>query len=71
MLEKGVIRRLKTQDHDLAELVALSMGEKVINSPYYVVALGIVHSIVSKHIDNGQVAIKEIDPPYEKYSWIK
>jgi hypothetical protein len=71
MLEKGVIRRLKIQDYDLAELVALSMGEKVINSPYYIVALGIIHSIVSKYINSGEVIIKEIEPPYEKYSWIK
>jgi hypothetical protein len=47
------------------------MGEKVINSPYYIVALGIIHSIVSKYINSGEVIIKEIEPPYEKYSWIK
>jgi hypothetical protein len=71
MLEKGVIRRLKIQDHDLAELVSLSMGEKVTNSPYYIVALGIIHSIITKYINSGEITIKEIDPPYEKYSWIK
>ena len=70
ILERGVIRRLKHGDHDLAELVSEAMGEKVKGSGYYNTALAIIHSLVSRLISHGQAEILEIDPPYERYRWI-
>ena len=70
ILERGVSRRLREGgEYDLNELACLSMGEKVKNSPYFVVALAIMHSIVQKLIQIGSVQINEVDPPYEKYFW--
>ncbi|PJZ57495.1 MBL fold metallo-hydrolase [Leptospira barantonii] len=70
LLERGVVRRLKENDQDLSTLVLEAMGEKVANSGYYNTALAILHSLIRKLIDQGQVQILEIDPPYEKYRWI-
>ncbi len=68
--ERGVIRRLKIGPHDLHELAVEAMGEKIAGSPYYVVALAIIHAIILKLISQNHVHILEIDPPYEKYEWI-
>lgn len=68
--ERGVIRRLKLGSYDLNDLVIEAMGEKITDSPYYVVALAIIQSIILKLISQNQVRILEIDPPYEKYEWI-
>lgn len=65
-----MVRRLKENDQDLSTLVLEAMGEKVTNSGYYNTALAILHSLIRKLIDQGQVRILEIDPPYEKYRWI-
>lgn len=70
LLERGVVRRLKEDDQDLSTLVLEAMGEKVANSSYYNTALAILHSLIRKLIDQGQVQILEVDPPYEKYRWI-
>ena len=48
----------------------LSQSEKIAGSPYYVVALAIIQSIILKLISQNHVRILEIDPPYEKYEWI-
>lgn len=69
LLERGVIRRLKSGEFDLQDLVLEAMGEKVRNSPYYVTALGIIHAIVLKHAALGNISTVETDPPYEKYLW--
>jgi glyoxylase-like metal-dependent hydrolase (beta-lactamase superfamily II) len=68
--ERGVIRRLKEGEFDLHELAVEAMGEKITNSPYYVVALAIIHSIILKLYNQNLVKILEVDPPYEKYKWI-
>ncbi|HMV42735.1 MAG TPA: MBL fold metallo-hydrolase [Leptospiraceae bacterium] len=68
--ERGVIRRLKLGSYDLHELAVEAMGEKISGSPYYVVALAIIQSIILKLISQNHVRILEIDPPYEKYEWI-
>lgn len=69
LLEKGVIRRLKEKDFDLHELVIASMGERAERSAYYNTALAIIHSIVQKFVDDGDVEVIEVDPPYERYHW--
>jgi glyoxylase-like metal-dependent hydrolase (beta-lactamase superfamily II) len=69
ILERGVIRRLRSGIFDLHSLTVQAMGEKVIENNYYVVALAIIHSIVHKLIKKGDVKIIEVDPPYEKYEW--
>ncbi|MCB1178212.1 MAG: MBL fold metallo-hydrolase [Leptospiraceae bacterium] len=69
ILERGVIRRLKSSDYDLNELTLEAMGEKVKDSPYFVVALGIIHAIMLKLISQGDIKIIEVDPPYERYKW--
>nr|MBP9888641.1 MBL fold metallo-hydrolase [Leptospiraceae bacterium] len=68
--ERGVIRRLKLGSYDLHELAVEAMGEKIAGSPYYVVALAIIQSIILKLISQNHVHVLEIDPPYEKYEWI-
>lgn len=70
LMERGVARRLKTGIYDLNELAMESMGEKIKDSPYYIVALAIMHSIILKFISRKEVKIHEIEPPYEKYEWI-
>jgi glyoxylase-like metal-dependent hydrolase (beta-lactamase superfamily II) len=71
ILERGVTRRLKEGgEYDLGELANAAMGDKIQNSPYYVVALAIMHSIVLKYIAQGSVVVHEVDPPYEKYKWV-
>lgn len=70
MLERGVIRRLKHGMYDLNDLATEAMGEKIKSSPYYIVALAIIHSIILKLLHHKQIKIHEIDPPYEKYEWI-
>ncbi|MBI3395407.1 MAG: MBL fold metallo-hydrolase [Spirochaetia bacterium] len=69
LLERGVMRRLKEKDHDLAELVHDSMGEKVKDSPHYLTAIAMIHSMVLELIKRGEAAILEVDPPYERYTW--
>jgi glyoxylase-like metal-dependent hydrolase (beta-lactamase superfamily II) len=68
--ERGVIRRLKLGSYDLHELAVEAMGEKITGSPYYVVALAIIQSIILKLISQNHVRVLEVDPPYEKYEWI-
>ncbi|NBU99766.1 MAG: MBL fold metallo-hydrolase [Spirochaetia bacterium] len=70
ILERGVIRRLKNSHYDLNDLALEAMGEKVKNSPYFVVALAIIHSILLKLKEQNMIRIIEVDPPYEKYEWI-
>jgi glyoxylase-like metal-dependent hydrolase (beta-lactamase superfamily II) len=70
ILERGVIRRLKSNTYDLHDLALEAMGEKIKNSGYFVVALAIIHSILLKLKTQGQLKIIEVDPPYERYEWI-
>lgn len=70
ILERGVIRRLKQGPYDLNDLALEAMGDKVKNSPYFIVALAIIHSILLKIKNQGYIRILEVDPPYEKYEWI-
>ncbi len=53
ILERGVIRRIKAATYDLNELTLEAMGEKVKDSPYFVVAIGSIHSIMLKLIKQG------------------
>ena len=70
ILERGVVRRLKAKQYDLNDLALEAMGDKVKNSPYFVVALAIIHAILLKLKSHGHIRIIEVDPPYEKYEWI-
>lgn len=70
ILERGVVRRLRQSPYDLNDLALEAMGDKVKNSPYFVVALAIIHSILLKLKQQGLVRILEVDPPYEKYEWV-
>ncbi len=69
LLERGVMRRLKEKEHDLQELVLAAMGEKIQDSSHYVTGLAIIHAIIQRLIARGEVAVDEIDPPYERYLW--
>ncbi len=70
LMERGVIRRLKEGPRDLSDLATESMGEKIKKSSHYATALAVIHAIVQKLIAQGQVAVHEIDPPYEQYAWL-
>ncbi|MCB1142295.1 MAG: MBL fold metallo-hydrolase [Leptospiraceae bacterium] len=70
ILERGVIRRLKQKEYDLHDLASEAMGDKVKENPYYIVALAIIHAILLKWIESGDVRVIEVDPPYERYRWI-
>ena len=70
ILERGVVRRLKSSHYDLNDLALEAMGDKVKNSPYFVVALAIIHSILLKLKNQGLIRIIEVEPPYERYEWI-
>ena len=69
LMERGVLRRLKENPHDLGELVSASMGEKVKEGGHYITALGVMHAIIQKLIAQKQVEVDEVDPPYERYRW--
>ena len=70
LLERGVIRRLKEEPNDLRGLATAAMGEKITESGFYYVGLGVIHAIVQKLQHQGQVTVEEVDPPYERYHWV-
>jgi glyoxylase-like metal-dependent hydrolase (beta-lactamase superfamily II) len=69
LLERGIMRRLREGERDLAELVLGAMGEKVKLSGHYVTALATVHAILHSLIGRGLVEVREVDPPYERFVW--
>ena len=69
ILERGVINRLKEGFIDLRELTLQSMGEKLEQSSHYATALAVMHSFSMKFQKQGNLEIKEVDPPYEQYRW--
>ncbi|MBX7059700.1 MAG: MBL fold metallo-hydrolase [Leptospirales bacterium] len=69
LLERGVVRRLRDAEYDLAELTRAALGEKAQMSSHYITALATVHAILLELIARGQVGIREADPPYERYFW--
>lgn len=71
LMERGVVRRLKENNHDLHELAVGSMGEKIVGSGHYPTGLAVMHAIVQKLQEQGNVRILEVDPPYERYEWIE
>lgn len=71
LLERGVARRLREEgERDLKELALEAMGEKVRSSSHYVTAIATIHSMLLALVQRGQVGVREVDPPYERYFWI-
>lgn len=69
LLERGVMRRLREGEMDLAELTRGALGEKAQLSSHYITALATVHAILLELIARGEVGVREVDPPYERYFW--
>lgn len=68
ILEKGILRRLREDRHDLVQLTEGAIGAQVQSSGMFMVALALVESIVRKLVRTGEVTSVVDENDYELFS---